>query len=182
MKYTPLKIPEVVLMTPEVFQDQRGFFFETWRKDDFEKNIGNYSFVQDNYSKSTYGILRGLHFQIRHPQGKLARVTSGEVFDVAVDLRKSSLTFGKWIGIILSSKNKQMMWIPPGFAHGFCVLSHEAEFEYKCTDYYNPESERCIQWDDPVLNIDWPLLKNAQPLLSTKDKAGISFDKAEVYP
>ncbi len=181
MKYTPLAIPDVVLMTPKIFRDQRGFFMETWRADGFKNNVGDYSFVQDNCSRSTQGILRGLHYQIRHSQGKLVRVTSGEVFDVAVDLRKTSVNFGKWVGVVLSSENKQLLWVPPGFAHGFYVLSPEAEFEYKCTDYYDPESERCIRWDDPVLNIDWPLFPDAQPILSSKDESGTAFDMAEVY-
>lgn len=182
MKYTRLEIPDLILMTPEVFMDKRGFFMETWRDDDFKKNVGNYDFVQDNCSRSTCNILRGLHYQIHNPQGKLVRVTSGKVFDVAVDLRKSSITSGKWAGVVLSSENKQMLWVPPGFAHGFYVMSHEAEFEYKCTDYYYPEQERCISWNDPVLNIEWPLSRGQQPVLSLKDKAGISFEKAEVYP
>ncbi|MCP3900316.1 MAG: dTDP-4-dehydrorhamnose 3,5-epimerase [Desulfobacteraceae bacterium] len=181
MKYTKLNIPDVVLMEPKVFGDKRGFFMETWREDDFKSNIADFSFVQDNHSKSSKGILRGLHYQIKHAQGKLVRVISGIVFDVAVDLRKSSPNFGKWVGVTLSSENKSLLWIPPGFAHGFYVLSDEAEFIYKCTDYYAPEYEQSIKWDDPTLGIDWPLISGEKPLLSPKDEVGTSFKTAEVY-
>ncbi len=168
-------------MEPQVFGDKRGFFMETWREDDFKSNIADFSFVQDNHSKSSKGILRGLHYQIKHAQGKLVRVISGKVFDVAVDLRKSSPNFGKWVGVTLSSENKSLLWIPPGFAHGFYVLSDEAEFIYKCTDYYAPEYEQSIKWDDPTLGIDWPLISDEKPLLSPKDEVGTSFKIAEVY-
>lgn len=181
MKYTPLTIPDVVLIEPQLFGDERGFFMETWRDDEFRKKIAECSFVQDNHSKSNLGILRGLHYQINQPQGKLVRVISGTVFDVAVDLRSNSPFFGKWTGTVLSAENKKMMWVPPGFAHGFYVLSNEAEFVYKCTDYYAPEHERCIRWDDPQINIDWPLIPNTEPLLSAKDQTGVSFESAEVY-
>ena len=154
---------------------------ETFREDEFRGKVADTSFVQDNHSKSTLGILRGLHYQIKKPQGKLARVISGEVYDVAVDIRSSSPSFGKWIGAILSGENKQMLWIPPGFAHGFYVLSNEAEFIYKCTDYYAPEHERCIRWDDPTLKIDWPIKPGSAPQLSEKDKAGEYLAKAEVF-
>lgn len=179
MKYTRLAIPDVVRLDPQVFGDHRGFFMETFRQDDFVRNIGDFSFVQDNHSKSTKGILRGLHYQIKYPQGKLVRVTSGTVFDVAVDIRKSSPYFGKWVGEILSDENKAMLWVPPGFAHGFYVLSDEAEFSYKCTDYYAPEHERSILWNDPGIGIEWPI--QAGPVLSPKDESGLSFSSAEVF-
>lgn len=179
MKYTPLSIPDVVLMEPEVFGDHRGYFMETFRQDDFNKNVGPYTFVQDNHSKSTKGILRGLHYQIKQSQGKLVRVTSGRVFDVAVDIRKSSPWFGKWVGETLSAENKSMLWIPPGFAHGFYVLSDEAEFTYKCTDYYAPEHERSILWNDPEIAINWPI--DTKPVLSPKDEKGLPFGSAKVF-
>ena len=179
MKYTRLDIPDVVLIEPNVFEDHRGFFMETFRDDDFKKNVSDLSFVQDNHSKSTQGILRGLHYQIKQPQGKLVRVISGKVFDVAVDLRNSSPTFGKWVGIMLSAENKLMFWVPPGFAHGFYVISPEAEFVYKCTDYYAPEHERSILWNDPDLNIRWPL--QGLPILAEKDMKGSLFEEAEVF-
>lgn len=181
MKYTPLGIPDIVLIEPQVFGDDRGFFMETWREDEFRTSVADFSFVQDNHSKSSQGILRGLHYQIKQPQGKLVRVLSGKVFDVAVDIRKNSPTFGKWTGATLSSANKAMLWVPPGFAHGFYVISKEAEFVYKCTDYYAPEHEQSIKWNDPVLAIDWPLIPGTQPLLSSKDEASVSFKSAEVY-
>lgn len=181
MKYTRLDIPDVVLIEPNVFEDHRGFFMETFRDDDFKKNVSDLSFVQDNHSKSTQGILRGLHYQIKQPQGKLVRVISGKVFDVAVDLRNSSPTFGQWVGIMLSAENKLMFWVPPGFAHGFYVISPEAEFVYKCTDYYAPEYERSIKWNDPSINIQWPIIPGIIPLLSKKDENGIFFENAEVF-
>ena len=169
MKYTPLAIPDIVLIEPQVFGDDRGFFMETWREDEFRTSVANYSFVQDNHSKSSQGVLRGLHYQIMQPQGKLVRVLSGTVFDVAVDIRKNSPSFGKWIGATLSLDNKAMLWVPPGFAHGFYVISKEAEFVYKCTDYYAPEHDRGIAFDDTDLAIDWQLpLEILQ--LSDKDK------------
>jgi len=180
MKTTRLKIPEVVLIEPKVFGDDRGFFFESFNHQLFEQAIGaSISFVQDNHSRSTKGVLRGLHYQIQNPQGKLVRVVSGEVFDVAVDLRRSSPTFGQWVGALLSSENKHQLWVPEGFAHGFIVLSDSAEFLYKTTDYYSPEHERCIRWDDPTLNIEWPI--DYQPQLSDKDSRGVAFESAEVY-
>ncbi len=181
MKFTRLNIPDVVLITPKVFSDHRGFFMETFRQDIFEKQIGSTSFVQDNHSKSKQGILRGLHYQILQPQGKLVRVVSGEVFDVAVDIRKSSPFFGRWTGTILSAKNKHLLWIPPGFAHGFYVLSPEAEFTYKCTDYYAPEHERTMLWNDPSIGIDWPLTGHEPPVLSQKDSTGLPLENAEVF-
>ncbi|MCG8552231.1 MAG: dTDP-4-dehydrorhamnose 3,5-epimerase [Desulfobacterales bacterium] len=179
MKYTPLSIPDVVLMEPQVFGDHRGFFLETFRQDDFEAHVGNYRFVQDNHSKSTKGILRGLHYQIKQPQGKLVRVTSGTVFDVAVDIRRSSPWFGKWVGKILSAEDKSMIWVPPGFAHGFYVMSDDAEFSYKCTDYYAPQHERSILWDDSDIGIKWPL--DNEPVLSVKDEQAASLASAEVF-
>lgn len=175
MQFEQLAIPDVVLLTPKVFGDERGFFLETFRHSEFEKHCGHYSFVQDNHSKSAQGILRGLHYQLNQPQGKLVRVTRGEVFDVAVDMRKSSPTFGQWVGAMLSEDNKQMLWVPPGFAHGFYVTSDEAEFQYKCTDYYAPGDEVSVKWDDPTLAINWPLVNEQQPSLSGKDAQGDSF-------
>ncbi len=181
MRFLPTEIPDVLLIEPQVFGDSRGFFMETWHAVKFAAAGLDLHFVQDNHSKSVQGTLRGLHYQIEKPQGKLVRVISGEVFDVAVDLRKSSPTFGKWIGDILSAENKKMLWVPPGFGHGFYVLSPEAEFVYKCTELYAPEHERCIRWDDPELGIAWRLLAQA-PLLSAKDLAGVSLAEAELYP
>ena len=181
MKYTKLNIPDVILMEPRVFGDERGFFMETWRDDEFRSKVADVSFVQDNHSKSSKGILRGLHYQIKQAQGKLVRVISGKVFDVAVDLRKSSPFFGKWAGVTLTSENKSMLWVPPGFAHGFYVISDEAEFTYKCTDYYAPEYEQSIKWNDTDLAIDWPVIPGTAPLLSEKDLAGKPFNSAKVY-
>lgn len=178
MQFQPLEIPDVVLMTPKVFGDERGFFMETFRQSEFEEYCGAYSFVQDNHSKSKQGILRGLHYQLNHPQGKLVRVTKGEVFDVAVDIRESSSTFGRWVGVHLSEQNKQMLWVPPGFAHGFYVTSEEAEFQYKCTDYYAPGDEMSILWNDPDLAIAWPLVECEFPRLSDKDGKGQYFKSA----
>lgn len=175
MHYEKLAIPDVVLLTPKVFGDERGFFMETFRQSEFEQHCGDYTFVQDNHSMSAHGILRGLHYQLEKPQGKLVRVTRGEVFDVAVDLRQSSPTFGQWVGATLSAENKQLLWVPPGFAHAFYVTSDEAEFQYKCTDYYNPGDEYCIRWDDPTLAIDWPLVGGKPPRVSEKDGQGDSF-------
>jgi dTDP-4-dehydrorhamnose 3,5-epimerase len=181
MKYTPLRIPDIILVEPQVFGDHRGFFMETWRDDDFKEYVADVTFVQDNHSKSGQGILRGLHYQIKHAQGKLVRVISGTVFDVAVDLRKSSDTFGQWVGYTLAGENSAMLWVPPGFAHGFYVLSDHAEFIYKCTDYYVPDHERAIRWDDPSIDIDWPILPGSTPLLSSKDASGLLFEQVEVY-
>ncbi|WP_252107369.1 MULTISPECIES: dTDP-4-dehydrorhamnose 3,5-epimerase [unclassified Halomonas] len=180
MHYQPLAIPDVVLLTPKVFGDERGFFMETFRQNEFEEHCGHYAFVQDNHSKSAKGTLRGLHYQLDQPQGKLVRVTQGEVFDVAVDMRKSSPTFGQWVGATLSAKNQQLLWVPPGFAHGFYVTSDEAEFQYKCTDYYAPGDEVSIQWDDPTLAIEWPTMKNG-PQLSAKDQSGLYFTAAPYF-
>lgn len=172
MQFEKLAIPDVVLITPQVFGDERGFFMETFRQSEFEAHCGNYQFVQDNHSKSKQGILRGLHYQLEKPQGKLVRVTQGEVFDVAVDLRESSPTFGQWVGVYLSAENKQMLWVPPGFAHGFYVTSEEAEFQYKCTDYYNPGDEYSLLWCDAELSIEWPFINGQPPCLSAKDEIG----------
>lgn len=180
MKATPLAIPEVVLFEPKVFGDDRGFFFESFNQRQFEEAIGrSVQFVQDNHSRSVKGVLRGLHYQIQQPQGKLVRVTQGEVFDVAVDLRKESPTFGQWVGVHLSAENKHQLWVPEGFAHGFVVLTETAEFLYKATDYYAPEYERCIRWDDPALSIDWPI--GEPPVLSRKDLQGTLLTHAEVF-
>ncbi|MCG8427951.1 MAG: dTDP-4-dehydrorhamnose 3,5-epimerase [Chromatiales bacterium] len=182
MKFSPTQIPEVVVIEPQVFGDHRGFFMETWRQDRFSEVGIELPFVQDNHSSSSKGVLRGLHYQIKQPQGKLVRVIAGEVFDVAVDLRKSSSTYGQWAGEILSAENKKMFWVPPGFAHGFIVTSDYAEFIYKCTDLYAPEHERCIRWDDPEIGIEWPVSSDAPPVLSAKDEAGVWLKDAEVYP
>lgn len=180
MKFTALDIPDVMLFEPKLFGDDRGFFFESFNHRAFEEAIGkSVSFVQDNHSRSMRGVLRGLHYQIKQPQGKLVRVVEGEVFDVAVDLRKSSATFGCWVGVHLSAENKRQLWVPEGFAHGFLVLSEFAEFLYKTTSYYAPEYERCIMWNDKSLNIDWKV--NAPPLLSEKDARGLSLYQAEVF-
>lgn len=180
MKATRLAIPEVVLIEPKVFGDSRGFFFESFNQKAFDEATGtNHQFVQDNHSRSAKGVLRGLHYQIQQPQGKLVRVVQGEVFDVAVDLRKRSKTFGQWVGEILSAENKRQLWIPEGFAHGFVVLSDTAEFLYKTTDYYAPAHERCILWNDETLAIHWPA--GIQPILSAKDAQGKAFVDAEVF-
>jgi len=178
MKATPTRIPDVLLIEPKVFGDDRGFFLESFNRRAFHEATGlNVDFVQDNHSKSARNVLRGLHYQLAQPQGKLVRVTQGEVFDVAVDIRKGSPTYGQWVGEILSAENKKQLWIPAGLAHGFVVLSETAEFLYKTTDYYAPQHERCIAWNDPDLAIAWPI--EGQPLLSAKDAAGIAFRQAE---
>ena len=181
MKVTPLSIPDVLLIEPQVFEDDRGFFFESFRLDRFQEVASlKVNFVQDNHSKSSRGVLRGLHYQLPpHAQVKLVRVVQGEVLDVAVDLRKSSPTFGKYVAEILSSNNKKQMWIPEGFAHGFLTLSETSELLYKATDYYHPESERCILWDDETLNITWP--QNLKITISNKDLSSKSFLHAEIF-
>lgn len=180
MKATRLSIPEVMLIEPQVFGDARGFFFESFNQKAFNEATGTqHEFVQDNHSRSAKGVLRGLHYQIQQPQGKLVRVVRGAVFDVAVDIRKSSPTFGQWVGEELSEDNHRQLWVPPGFAHGFVVLSDMAEFLYKTTDYYAPQFERCIAWNDPSLAIDWRL-DGATPLLSAKDAAGLPLAQAEL--
>jgi dTDP-4-dehydrorhamnose 3,5-epimerase len=173
-------IPEVMIFEPKVFGDARGFFFESYNENAFEAATGlRPRFVQDNHSGSSKGVLRGLHYQINQPQGKLVRVTSGEVFDVAVDIRRSSPTLGQWTGAHLSAENRRMMWVPEGFAHGFLVLSEFAEFLYKTTYFYAPEHERCIRWDDPAIGIQWPL--QGTPLLSAKDRQGLALKDAELF-
>ncbi len=179
MQFTPTDIPDVVIITPQVFGDERGFFMETWRHALFMENNISYNFVQFNHSRSAKGILRGLHYQLQHPQGKLVRTVSGEIFDVAVDLRVGSHTFGRWVGAVLSQENKKSLFIPPGFAHGFYVLSESADVIYHCTDYYHSASECSILWNDTDLNITWPL--QAEPLLSAKDARGVPFKKARYF-
>ncbi len=179
MRVIKTEIPDVLILEPKVFGDERGFFLESYNKKSIEDAGIRHEFVQDNHSRSTRGVLRGLHYQIKQPQGKLVRVTVGEVFDVAVDLRKSSPTFGRWVGFELSAENKRMAWIPPGFAHGFLVLSDVAEFLYKVTDYYAPEYEQSIVWNDPDIAIAWP--GNVSPVLSVKDRNGKLLRNAEVF-
>ncbi|WP_028101458.1 dTDP-4-dehydrorhamnose 3,5-epimerase [Pseudoduganella violaceinigra] len=180
MNATRLSIPDVVLLEPKVFGDERGFFYESFHQARFDEAVGRrVNFVQDNHSRSAKGVLRGLHYQIQQPQGKLVRVVAGAVFDVAVDLRKSSPTFGQWVGEILSADNKRQLWVPEGFAHGFVVLSDSAEFLYKTTDYYAPQHERSIAWNDPALAIDWHF--DGSPALSAKDAQGVLLRNAEVF-
>jgi dTDP-4-dehydrorhamnose 3,5-epimerase len=181
VKAIPTAIPDVLAIEPKVFGDARGFFFESWNLRDFDAIAGReVRFVQDNHSGSARGVLRGLHYQVRQPQGKLVRVVAGEVFDVAVDLRRSSPTFGRWVGERLSAQNHRMLWVPPGFAHGFLVLSDWAEFLYKTTDYWAPEHERTLLWNDPSLGIAWPL--EGEPVLKPRDAAGARLAEAETYP
>ena len=181
MKVTRLAIPDVMLIEPKVFGDARGFFYESFNQQVFNEATGtSFRFVQDNHSRSAFGVLRGLHYQIQQPQGKLVRVVSGTVFDVAVDIRRSSPTFGRWVGAELSADNHHQLWVPPGFAHGFVVLSDTAEFLYKTTDYYAPAHERCIAWNEPTLAIEWGLA--TEPRLSAKDAQGLSLVQAEVFP
>lgn len=185
MKVTPTAIPDVLILEPKVFGDSRGFFLESFNARAFREATGlSVEFVQDNHSRSSKGVLRGLHYQVQQPQGKLVRVVRGCVFDVAVDLRKSSPTFGCWVGTELSEDNHRQFWVPPGFAHGFVVLSDSADFLYKTTDYYAPQHERCIAWNDPAIGIDWPLHASGieAPVLSPKDAAGVSLAAAELFP
>jgi dTDP-4-dehydrorhamnose 3,5-epimerase len=184
MRVLPTSIPEVALIEPKVYGDTRGFFFESFNERQFSEIIGqNVRFVQDNHSRSSRGVLRGVHYQVRHTQGKLVRVVSGAVFDVAVDLRRSSPTYGSYVGEILTAENKRMLWVPEGFGHAFLVLSDNADFLYKTTDYYDPDAERCIRWDDPDLDIRWPLeeLEDVEVKLSQKDREGLQFREAEVF-
>jgi len=177
---TPTALPEVLILEPKVFGDARGFFFESFNARDFAQATGlDVAFVQDNHSKSAKGVLRGLHYQIQHPQGKLVRVTAGSVFDVAVDLRRSSPHFGRWVGVELSAENHRQLWVPPGFGHGFVVTSDSAEFLYKTTDYWYPEFERSLIWNDPAVGIQWPL--HGAPLLAAKDAAAPGLAQAEVF-
>ena len=181
MTITQTDIPGVLIIEPKVFGDDRRFFFESFNQQQFDQAVGRQTtFVQDNHSRSVKNVLRGLHYQIQHPQGKLVRVAQGEVFDVAVDIRKNSPAFGKWVGIVLSAENKKQLWVPEGFAHGFLVLSETAEFLYKTTDYWYPEFERSIIWNDADLKIDWPLA-GAQPILAAKDMAGTIMNDAELF-
>ncbi|TAF06078.1 MAG: dTDP-4-dehydrorhamnose 3,5-epimerase [Nostocales cyanobacterium] len=180
MKVVKTEIPDVLIIEPQIFGDERGFFYESYNEKAFLEKVGISShFVQDNHSRSLKNVLRGLHYQIQQPQGKLVRVVVGEVFDVAVDLRKSSATFGQWVGVYLSAENKHQFWIPPGFAHGFVVLSEYTEFLYKTTDYYAPQYDRTLLWNDPDLAISWPI--EDEPIVSAKDKVGKLFQEAEVY-
>lgn len=181
MNVIETSLPGVLVFEPRLFGDHRGYFMETWRADAFAAAGVSLPFVQDNQSSSRQGVLRGLHYQVRQPQGKLVRVISGRVFDVAVDLRRSSPHFGKWTGVELSAENRRLFWVPPGFAHGFYVLSEAAEFVYKCTDYYAPEHERSLRWDDPTVGIDWPLVAGVETILSDKDRAGLPLDAAETF-
>jgi len=180
MKATPTPMSDVLIIEPDVFGDERGFFFESYNEKTFFDVTGRKPrFVQDNCSRSIKNVLRGLHYQIKHPQGKLVRVSEGEVFDVVVDLRKSSATFGKWEGVLLSAQNKKQLWVPEGFAHGFVVLSGHADVLYKTTNYYTPEHERCIAWDDPSIGVRWP--EGIKPILSKKDSQGAPFKKTEFF-
>ena len=179
MRVTPTAIPDVLVVEPRVFGDDRGFFFESWNRRALAQAGLDVDFVQDNHSRSARGVLRGLHYQIRHPQGKLVRVVAGEVFDVAVDLRRGSPTFGRHVAVTLSAENKRMLWVPPGFAHGFCVTSESADFLYKTTDYWYPEHERTLLWNDPALGIAWPV--DGTPLVAAKDAAGTPLANAELY-
>ena len=181
MKFIPTDIPDVILVQPQVYEDHRGFFMETFRSDIYASHGISMAFVQDNHSSSCRGTLRGLHYQIRQPQGKLIRVVAGEIFDVAVDLRETSPSFGRWVGAILSGDNKRLLWVPPGFAHGFLVLSERAEVTYKTTDYYASEWERTLLWNDPKLAIEWPLVGNEAPLLSEKDAHGRLLAEADLF-
>jgi len=181
VKVIATDLPDVLVIEPAVHGDHRGYFFESWRADAFAAAGVDLPFVQDNQSSSARGVLRGLHYQIRQPQGKLVRVLSGRVFDVAVDLRRGSPWCGRWTGVELSAENRRMFWVPPGFGHGFYVLSDTAEFAYKCTDYYAPQHERVVRWDDPDLGIEWPLLPGVATVLSDKDRAGTPFAAAELF-
>lgn len=181
MHVIPTALPEVLIIEPKVFGDERGFFLESFNKKSFEAATGlRREFVQDNHSRSERNVLRGLHYQIKHPQGKLLRVVTGEVFDVAVDLRRNSPNFGKWVGVTLSAENRRQLWVPEGFAHGFVVISESAEFLYKTTDYWHPEHERSLHWNDPSLSIQWPI--TAAPVVSAKDSEGKTFKEIDYFP
>ena len=180
-QFTPLEIQDVILITPKVFEDERGFFLESYREERFAVAGISVRFVQDNHSASTQGVLRGLHYQIKQAQGKLLRVIAGEIYDVAVDIRRSSSTFGRWVGVTLSAQNKNQVWVPPGFAHGFYVVSQRAEILYKASDYYAPQYERSLLWNDPALNIPWPLVNGMSPILSSKDVVGLPLSQVETY-
>jgi dTDP-4-dehydrorhamnose 3,5-epimerase len=182
MEFEPTAIPDVVLIRPKVFGDARGFFLESWEERKFAAAGLDVKFVQDNHSRSGRGILRGLHYQVQQPQGKLVRVITGAVFDAVVDIRRSSPTFGRWVGQTLTAENHHMLWVPPGFAHGFLVLSESADFLYRCTDFWAPQHERAIRWDDPDVAIEWPLSAGVTPILSAKDAAAKRFKDAEYFP
>lgn len=181
MQFIPLDIKDVILITPRVFEDERGFFLESFREDRFAAAGITAKFVQDNHSASVRGVLRGLHYQIQQAQGKLVRCVAGEIYDVVVDLRRSSPTFGRWVAVTLSARNKQMLWVPPGFAHGVYMLSERAELLYKTSDYYAPQHERSLLWNDPALDIPWPLVDGVNPILSKKDADGTPLSQAETY-
>lgn len=183
MRVIATDLAEVLIVEPEAFGDQRGFFMESWSKRAFAEAGIHADFVQDNHSRSEQGVLRGMHYQIWQPQGKLVRVTRGEVYDVAVDLRRSSPSFGHWVGVYLSADNRRLLWVPPGFAHGFYVTSPEgADFQYKCTDYYAPQYERSLCWNDPAVGIEWPLIDGMTPVLAARDANGCLLNNADVYP
>ena len=182
MTFTPTAIPDVIEIKPVVHGDDRGFFMEVWREDLFKTHCGDVHFVQTNHSLSGENILRGLHYQTSQTQGKLVRVIRGEVFDVAVDMRRSSRTFGQWVGTHLSAANKKSMWVPEGFAHGFYVVSDQAEVVYACTDYYHPQSEVTLRWNDPDIGVEWPIPEGATPLVSARDRQGLAFQDAPVFP
>jgi len=181
MQIVDTAIDEVKILEPRVFGDERGFFLESWNQQVFADNQLPTHFVQDNHSRSAQGVLRGLHYQIKNPQGKLVRVTRGEVFDVAVDMRRSSPHFGQWVGVHLSASNHRQLWVPAGFAHGFYVVSESADFQYKCTDYYSPEHERSLMWNDPKVGVDWPIIEGTEPVLAAKDAAGLAFDQCDTF-
>lgn len=179
---TPIRLPQVLVVEPRVFGDDRGFFMESWNQRAFDQAVGQaVTFVQDNHSRSARGVLRGLHYQLSQPQGKLVRVSAGRVFDVAVDMRRDSPQLGQWVGVELSAENKRQLWIPPGFAHGFLVLSESADFLYKATRYYEPADEKALAWNDPTVGIDWPLAPGQQPLVSAKDQAAPRFADAALF-
>ena len=181
MQIIDTALDSVKIIEPKVFGDDRGFFLESWNKQLFEEHGLPSHFVQDNHSRSSQGVLRGLHYQLKNAQGKLVRVTSGEVFDVAVDMRKSSAQFGQWVGVLLSESNKRQLWVPPGFAHGFYVVSQSADFQYKCTDYYSPEFERSLMWNDPAVGIEWPIVEGSAPKLAAKDAAGLPLSQCDTF-
>ncbi len=182
MQFEPTRLPEVLVVKPRVFGDERGYFFETWQNATFREAGIAHDFVQDNHSHSTRHTLRGLHYQIQQSQGKLVRVTRGVAFDVAVDIRRSSPRFGQWVGVTLTEADHHMLWVPPGFAHGYLALSERVDFLYKCTDHYAPEHERSILWDDATIGIEWPIADGVAPILSARDAAGCAFKAAETYP
>ena len=181
MIFEPTPLADVYLLTPRVFGDERGFFLESWNAAHFRESGFDLTFVQDNHSRSAGGILRGMHYQTEHTQGKLVRATSGSVYDVVVDLRRASATFGQWYGVTLDTVKHQMLWIPPGFAHGFYVTSEYADFQYKCTELYDPQSEVCLAWDDPTVGIDWPLVGGEPPSLSAKDAQGLPWERIPLF-